>query len=119
MARTLTPTTSCSGTTTSCSTKSSRLRRRAGVYPGPVPDPAGGNVARAVSEPNPYYWKVDTEGNQLPYIQRIEWEFLSDPELLLLRTLNGEVEFMNYYANSLKNKAVLYDNMEQGDYHFF
>jgi peptide/nickel transport system substrate-binding protein len=39
--------------------------------------------------------------------------------VLLLRTLNGEVEFMNYYANSLKNKAVLYDNMEAGDYHFF
>ena len=89
------------------------------IYAWIVTEPAGGNVTRAVSEPNPYYWKVDTEGNQLPYIQRIEWEFLSDPELLLLRTLNGEVEFMNYYANSLKNKAVLYDNMEAGDYHFF
>lgn len=89
------------------------------IYAWIVTEPAGGNVTRAVSEPNPYYFKVDTEGNQLPYIGRIEWEFLSDPELLLLRTLNGEVEFMNYYANSLKNKAVLYDNMEAGDYHFF
>jgi peptide/nickel transport system substrate-binding protein len=89
------------------------------IYAWVVTEPAGGDVTRAVSEPNPYYWKVDTEGNQLPYIQRIEWEFLSDPEVLLLRTLNGEVEFMNYYANSLKNKAVLYDNMEEGDYHFF
>jgi peptide/nickel transport system substrate-binding protein len=89
------------------------------IYAWIITEPAGGDVTRAVSEPNPYYWKVDTEGNQLPYIQRIEWEFLSDPEVLLLRTLNGEVEFMNYYANSLKNKAVLYDNMEQGDYHFF
>jgi peptide/nickel transport system substrate-binding protein len=89
------------------------------IYAWIVTEPAGGNVTRAVSEPNPYYWKVDTEGNQLPYIGRIEWEFLSDPEVLLLRTLNGEVEFMNYYANSLKNKAVLYENMEKGDYHFF
>ena len=89
------------------------------IYAWVITEPAGGDVTRAVSEPNPYYWKIDTEGNQLPYIQRIEWEFLSDPEVLLLRTLNGEVEFMNYYANSLKNKAVLYDNMEKGDYHFF
>jgi peptide/nickel transport system substrate-binding protein len=70
-------------------------------------------------ERNPYYWKVDTEGNQLPYIDRIEWEFLGDPEVLLLRTLNGEVEFMNYYANSLQNKAVLFDSMEEGNFHFF
>jgi hypothetical protein len=30
----------------------------------------------------------------------------------------NEVEFMNYYANSLQNKAVFYDNMEKGDYYF-
>ena len=89
------------------------------IYAWRITEPAGGNVARAVSERNPYYWKVDTEGNQLPYIDRIEWEFLGDPEVLLLRTLNGEVEFMNYYANALQNKAVFFDNAEEGDYHFF
>jgi peptide/nickel transport system substrate-binding protein len=89
------------------------------IYAWRITEPAGGNVTRAVTERNPYYWKVDTEGNQLPYIDRIEWEFLGDPQVLLLRTLNGEVEFMNYYANSLQNKAVFFDNMEQGDYHFF
>ena len=25
------------------------------------------------AERNPYYWKVDSEGNQLPYIDRVEW----------------------------------------------
>lgn len=89
------------------------------IYAWRTVEPAGGDVTRAVSERNPYFWKVDTEGNQLPYIDRIEWEFLGDPEVLLLRTLNGEVEFMNYYANSLQNKAVFFDNMEVGDYHFF
>jgi len=91
------------------------------IYAWIITEPAGGDVARAVSEPNPYYWKVDTEGNQLPYIGRIEWEFLGDPEVLLLRTLNGEVEFMNYYANSLQNKAVLFENMgaDKGNFHFF
>jgi peptide/nickel transport system substrate-binding protein len=89
------------------------------LYAWHITEPAGGNVTRAVTERNPYYWKVDTEGNQLPYLDRIEWEFLGDPQVLLLRTLNGEVEFMNYYANSLQNKAVFFDNMEQGDYHFF
>ncbi len=89
------------------------------IYAWRTLEPAGGDVTRAVSERNPYYWKVDTEGNQLPYIDRIEWEFLGDPEVLLLRTLNGEVEFMNYYANALQNKAVFFDNTEEGDYRFF
>ncbi|MEZ4834955.1 MAG: ABC transporter substrate-binding protein [Caldilineaceae bacterium] len=89
------------------------------IYAWHVTEPAGGNVTRAVTERNPYYWKVDTEGNQLPYIDRIEWEFLGDPNVLLLRTLSGEVEFLNYYQNILQNKAVFADNMEEGDYHFF
>lgn len=89
------------------------------LYAWRIVEPAGGNVTRAVTERNPYYWKVDTEGNQLPYIDRIEWEFLGDPNVLLLRTLNGEVEFLNYYQNIAQNKAVFADNMEQGDYHFF
>lgn len=89
------------------------------LYAWMVTEPAGGNVTRAVTERNPYYWKVDSEGKQLPYIDRIEWEFLGDPEVLTLRTLNGEVEFMNYYANTLDNKSVFADNMQQGDYAFF
>lgn len=76
-------------------------------------------TTRIITERNPYFWKVDTAGNQLPYVDRIVWEFVQDPEVLLLRTLNGEVEFMNYYANTLTNKAVLFDNMEAGDYSFF
>ena len=89
------------------------------LYAWHITEPAGGNVTRAVTERNPYYWKVDTEGNQLPYIDRIEWEFLGDPNVLMLRTLNGEVEFMNYYANLAQNKAVFFDSMDQGNYHFF
>ncbi len=77
------------------------------------------DTTRIVTERNPYYWKVDTAGNQLPYVDTIVWEFVVDPEVLLLRTLNGEVQFMNYYANTLTNKAVLFDNMEAGNYHFF
>ncbi len=27
---------------------------------------------------NPYYWRVDTEGNQLPYIDAINIDIVSD-----------------------------------------
>ena len=33
-------------------------------------------------ERNPYYWKVDTEGNQLPYIDRQVRLIVSEPEVV-------------------------------------
>jgi len=39
---------------------------------------------------NPYYWMVDTEGNQLPYIDRILFQE-SSGEMVNVKLLNGEV----------------------------
>jgi len=47
---------------------------------------------RFVLERNPYYWKVDTAGNQLPYIDRIISEEVVDPEVRLLKLLAGEID---------------------------
>ena len=35
---------------------------------------------------NPYYWKVDTEGNQLPYIDRLTFEYIQDASMVEMRT---------------------------------
>src|SRR5690606_6328997 len=40
-----------------------------------------------VLERNPYYWKVDTEGNQLPYIDRVVFDVIQDNELMLTQAL--------------------------------
>lgn len=41
---------------------------------------------------NPYYWKVDTEGNQLPYID--EWHSIDyDKEVVQLKVLAGESDY--------------------------
>jgi ABC-type dipeptide/oligopeptide/nickel transport system permease component/ABC-type transport system substrate-binding protein len=39
---------------------------------------------------NPYYFAVDTEGNQLPYIDRLHWE-LKSPEMLAAAAAGGEL----------------------------
>ncbi|MGO7845147.1 ABC transporter substrate-binding protein, partial [Rhizobium johnstonii] len=39
----------------------------------------GENTERAVAERNPYDWKVDTEGNQLPDMDRIVYQMVADP----------------------------------------
>jgi len=43
-----------------------------------------------ILERNPYYYGVDTEGNQLPYIDEVRIEFVGDPEVFKLRATRGE-----------------------------
>lgn len=44
-----------------------------------------------IYERNPYYFKVDPEGNQLPYIDRLDVEYVSDLEVMNLKTISGEL----------------------------
>ena len=53
---------------------------------------------KAVFERNPYYWKVDTEGNQLPYADRLEFTILRSPDIAFLKLINGEIDL---YSKSL------------------
>ena len=64
---------------------------------------------------NPYYWAVDTEGNQLPYIDEIVINLAEDREVLLLRALAGEIDFQGRHI-SISRLPVLIENMETGDY---
>ncbi|MGV3652140.1 MAG: ABC transporter substrate-binding protein, partial [Devosia sp.] len=67
---------------------------------------------------NPYYWKVDPEGNQLPYIEGIEWAKLDDPQLMVLRMTSGELDFAFRHINNATFRSVLFDGQQQGDYRF-
>lgn len=70
---------------------------------------------------NPYYWKVDTEGNQLPYIDEVIVELVSDVEVYTARALSGQVDLAqwntsldNYplymeYAEDAGMRVLLYD----------
>ena len=51
-----------------------------------VPPPA----QLIVFERNPYYWKVDGNGNQLPYIDRMTFE-IYDTEIINMKAMNGEI----------------------------
>jgi len=81
--------------------------------------PYGENTTLVLAERNPYYWKVDTAGNQLPYIDRVNFDVGNDVEVLVLKALNGEIDMQDRHIATLSNKAIFFDNMEQGNYHFF
>jgi len=67
---------------------------------------------------NPYYFKVDPACNQLPYIGERTWTRAEDPEVRLLKTIDGESSLSNDNVSTSVNRSVFFDNMEQGNYRF-
>ncbi len=53
---------------------------------------------RILYERNPYYWKVDTEGHQLPYADQIEFTVIQDPQVILLKFINVEIDLFGRYS---------------------
>jgi peptide/nickel transport system substrate-binding protein len=47
---------------------------------------------------NPYYWKVDTAGNQLPYADSLAFNIIQDTQVILLRFMNGELDLFGRYS---------------------
>ncbi|WP_298294297.1 ABC transporter substrate-binding protein [uncultured Litoreibacter sp.] len=80
---------------------------------------AYGSSDRVVAERNPYFWKVDEAGNQLPYVDQITWDQVEDPETILLKAFNGEIDYMARHIGRPSNLAALTDNKERGKYDFF
>ena len=68
-----------------------------------------------VLERNPYYYGVDTAGNQLPYIDRISMTLAENLEVLNLRAVAGEYDYQSRHI-SLANLPVLLENAEANGY---
>lgn len=64
---------------------------------------------------NPYYWKVDTAGNQLPYANTEVRLLTGNVETTILRIRNGEIDF-GAEQLQLKDYPVLKENEEAGNY---
>lgn len=79
----------------------------------------GEDTERAIAVRNPYYWKVDSAGNQLPYLDRIVYQLVADPQVLLLKTMQGQIDIMDQYIATPNNKSVLYDARDKGGYGFY
>ena len=64
---------------------------------------------------NPYYWAVDTEGNQLPYIDEIVVTLAQDREVLILRAVAGEYDQQGRHM-PISALPVFLENAEGGNY---
>ncbi|MBT7549156.1 MAG: hypothetical protein HN611_10845, partial [Gemmatimonadetes bacterium] len=63
---------------------------------------------------NPYYWKVDPEGQQLPYIDRMTFEIF-DIETINIKAINGEVGMQGRHT-TFQNYPLFMANQERGGY---
>ncbi|MDP5239356.1 ABC transporter substrate-binding protein [Uliginosibacterium sp. 31-16] len=79
-------------------------------------DPYGGNSTRVTMKRNPYFWQVDTAGNQLPYIDNIRFPIISEPETIILSILNGQLDFQVRHVNNIQNRPVLVEGATKGGY---
>jgi peptide/nickel transport system substrate-binding protein len=68
-----------------------------------------------VLERNPFFWAVDTEGNQLPYFDRISMELVEELEVLNLRAIAGNYTIQGRHIDFAK-LPVIRENEEPGDY---
>ena len=76
-------------------------------------------TTQVVAERNPFYHKVDPEGQQLPYIDKVTYSIVEDNQAAVLKAINGEVDFQNVGLDSADQRPVLVQGREKGGYEMF
>ena len=64
---------------------------------------------------NPYFFQVDTTGQQLPYISTQDEVYINDNEVRLLKIVNGEIDYKSQ-SLQLASAPILLENQENGGY---
>ncbi|GAB2964589.1 ABC transporter substrate-binding protein [Streptomyces pseudoechinosporeus] len=72
--------------------------------------------SQVVCERNPYYWKVDPDGSQLPYIDKVVVDILQEVEVEVLKISNGDLDMQLYQFGTVRNKPVIVRNRTKGGY---
>ena len=67
---------------------------------------------------NPYFWKVDTAGNQLPYIDGVESILVGDQEAKKLQVISGDADYIygEMLGKTAETFALLKENEQRGGY---
>ncbi len=64
---------------------------------------------------NPYYFMVDTAGQQLPYISEQDEIFINENEVRILKLVNAEVDYKSQ-SLQLPSAPLLLENQEKGNF---
>lgn len=64
---------------------------------------------------NPYFFQVDTTGQQLPYISTQDEVYINDNEVRILKLVNGEIDYKSQ-SLQLASAPLLLENQEKSNY---
>lgn len=84
--------------------------------PWVVQEPYNGGATRVVMQRNPYFWQVDAKGQQLPYLDTVQFQVISEIETILLAVINGQLDFQIRHIDQIQNRPVLMENAAKGHY---
>src|ERR1700723_3332580 len=70
---------------------------------------------RVVLERNPYYWKANRAGNQLPYLNEVVFLFVPSEDAQVIRFQSGDTDVLSRF--SAENFAVLQKQQGTKGYH--
>ncbi len=81
------------------------------LFPWVITQPLGTGTTIQLAR-NPYYWKVDTSGNQLPYIDTFVGISYQDAESRTFAMLNGDLDIVKDPGD--ENRILYFDAMDSG-----
>jgi peptide/nickel transport system substrate-binding protein len=74
-------------------------------------------IFRAVR--NPYYWKIDPAGQQLPYIDQVEFLAVNKPDDVIAMALAGEIDMQYFYLSGEEHRKSFESMANQGKCRLF
>ena len=85
---------------------------------GPWKTVSPNNTPTWALERNPYFYEVDTAGNQLPYLDRISMGLAENLEVLNLRAIAGQYDLQERHTSMAKIPVFL-ENRDKGNYELY
>jgi len=68
-----------------------------------------------IMERNPYFWQVDPDGQQLPYIDKVTHRLFESPDTFNMWIMNGEIDCQARHVE-VSNYTLFKESEEAGDY---
>src|SRR5699024_5283647 len=79
------------------------------MYPWVLVQPLTGK-SQMRAERNPYYWKTDPQGRQLPYLDEVKFDLVQNTDVAILKLSKGEYSVAVPGVPTFANKPVLARN---------